>query len=94
MEPEPTCDGEYRLGTVVTVTAVPTDGYVFVRWGGDLDGVTASPTEIEIVENMSITAVFREDSSGIPWWAWTLVGIGVLGGAAGFTYLKRRQREG
>ncbi len=44
-----------------TVTAVPKDGYEFVKWS---DGVTtATRTDKNITQNLSVTAVFRAQAS-------------------------------
>ncbi|GJQ62392.1 MAG: hypothetical protein SCALA702_14450 [Melioribacteraceae bacterium] len=47
----------YAPGTVVTVTAVPDSGYMFVKWEGDITGET-NPTTITMDDNKSVTAVF------------------------------------
>jgi hypothetical protein len=47
----------YASGEVVTVTAVPTTGYTFSAWGGDLTGTTISAMII-IAKNTQITAIF------------------------------------
>ena len=49
--------GTYPSGTVVTVTANATAGYVFDHWTGDLSGST-NPTTITMNANKSVTAVF------------------------------------
>ncbi len=38
----PTPDGFFALGTQITVTVVPANGYKFVKWGGDLSGTFTS----------------------------------------------------
>ena len=45
----------YPINTVVTVTAVPSAGYVFNNWSGDLAG-SANPTTLTMNADKSITA--------------------------------------
>jgi uncharacterized repeat protein (TIGR02543 family) len=52
----------YPAGTVVTLTATPTVGYVFSGWSGDLAG-TANPTTITMTGNKTVTAGFTADTS-------------------------------
>ncbi|HYX05150.1 MAG TPA: T9SS type A sorting domain-containing protein, partial [Bacteroidales bacterium] len=47
----------FEKGTLVTVTAIPDDGYEFSEWNGDLSG-SVNPETITIDENKDITAVF------------------------------------
>jgi len=51
----------YDPGTVVTLTAVPDTGYVFVEWSGDLSG-TVNPTTITMDANKAVTATFDVDT--------------------------------
>ncbi len=51
--------GSYDEGTVVTVSAIPDEGYMFDSWSGNLSG-TANPTTIVMDGNKSITAAFSE----------------------------------
>ena len=50
--------GTYDEGTTITVTAIPDDGYEFVRWEG------SDETEIELVisinSNINLNAIYRE----------------------------------
>lgn len=48
----------YEFGSVIEVTAVPTSGWRFIEWQGDLSG-SANPTTITIDDSKSITAVFE-----------------------------------
>lgn len=48
----------YEFNSVLEVTAVPTSGWRFVEWQGDLSG-SNNPTTITIDGNKSITAVFE-----------------------------------
>ena len=54
--------GVYRYGEIITATAIPNEGYHFVRW---TDGNTQNPRQIEVRENMSIRATFAEGEAGI-----------------------------
>ena len=49
--------GSYASGTVVTLTAVPSSGYIFTGWSGGLSGST-NPTTITMDGNKSVTATF------------------------------------
>lgn len=58
--------GTYEEGSVVTITAVPGDGYTFAGWS---DGATGSVNPITITVNadISITASFDEESANTPY---------------------------
>ena len=47
----------YDSGQVVTLTAVPDNGYLFTGWSGDASG-TANPIQITMNGNKSVTASF------------------------------------
>jgi hypothetical protein len=47
----------YAYGTVVNLTAVPSTGWVFNHWGGDLTG-NANPTTITMTGNKTVIANF------------------------------------
>lgn len=49
--------GEYSQG-VVTVTAIPANGYVFDSWSGDLSG-SVNPTTLLMDSNNTISASFQ-----------------------------------
>ena len=49
--------GIYNTGTVVTVTATPSNGYMFGSWSGDLTGST-NPATITMNGNKSVMANF------------------------------------
>jgi len=51
--------GTYEEGTVVELTAVASDGYVFDHWGGNLSG-SDNPTTIVMDSNKSVVAYFIE----------------------------------
>ncbi|MCB1185358.1 DUF1349 domain-containing protein, partial [bacterium] len=67
--------GVYNQGTAVQVTAVPTVGYAFDGWSGDLTG-TVNPETVIVDANKSVTATF----SVIPEYALTVnvVGMGTV----------------
>ena len=47
--------GEYACGTIVSLTAIPDNGYVFNRW---LDGVKDNPRTITVTGDAEYTALF------------------------------------
>jgi hypothetical protein len=47
----------YPAGTAITLTAIPTDGWAFVGWSGDVSGVE-NPKHLTITADKSITATF------------------------------------
>ena len=49
--------GNYEEGSVVTLTATPSDGYQFIRWN---DGVTENPRKVAVTEDVVYTAYFEE----------------------------------
>lgn len=50
----------YPEGTVVTLTAIPTLGWSFSGWSGDVNG-NANPTTITMTGNKIVTATFTQD---------------------------------
>lgn len=48
--------------TTVRLTAEPAEGWIFVRWEGDLEG-DENPAELVIDEPKRVTAVFEEDDA-------------------------------
>ncbi len=54
----------YTLGDVVQLTAVPTSGWTFNGWSGDLTGNT-NPTTITMTNNKVVTATFTQPSTEI-----------------------------
>jgi uncharacterized repeat protein (TIGR02543 family) len=53
-------EGVYDLGSPVTVTATPSEGYHFDHWGGDADG-SNNPLNINMDGNKNIVAHFALD---------------------------------
>ena len=50
----------YYCGQEVTLTAVPTEGWVFLGWGGDLSGTDPVRT-VTVTGDMNVTAQFSSD---------------------------------
>ena len=50
---------DYALGSLVRLTAYPSEGWTFSKWIGDYEGFE-SPVEISISESKNITAVFEQ----------------------------------
>jgi len=48
---------QYNKGDIVTLRAVPAEGYVFSNWSGDASG-TESEKEIEIIDSMTVVGNF------------------------------------
>ena len=61
--------GTFASGTLVTIQATPTEGYLFESWS---NGITDNPINIIISSNISITANFEL----IPVYTLTLTGDG------------------
>lgn len=51
--------GSYDPGTTATIEAVPSNGFEFLEWEGDIRG-TDNPIEVTMDTNKSVTAVFVE----------------------------------
>ncbi len=49
----------YDADTPVQLTAIPTEGYEFARWSGDLTGTVSSAT-ITMTRDMTVTANFEQ----------------------------------
>ncbi len=56
--------GKYDSSTVVKLTAVPAAGYVFDGWEGDASG-TKDTVSVTMSRNKSVTAKFKQSSTGI-----------------------------
>jgi hypothetical protein len=69
--------GVYDENTPVQLTAVPFQGYEFVRWSGDLTGAV-SPSTITMTRDMSVTAHF--ETVGVPTYTLTVVVSPTLSG--------------
>jgi uncharacterized repeat protein (TIGR02543 family) len=52
---------QYNSGTVVSLTAIPTSGYVFSGWSGAVTGTT-NPTTVIMDANKTVTATFTPSS--------------------------------
>ncbi|MCC5939130.1 MAG: DUF285 domain-containing protein [Lunatimonas sp.] len=55
---------EYPQGTIVELTPVPAEGWVFESWGGDLSG-NEIPTRITVDREKTVTVIFKEASTGL-----------------------------
>jgi len=53
----PSGSGAYSVGAVVSVSAAPASGYLFLCWSGDLDSLDADET-VTMDTSLAITAVF------------------------------------
>ena len=57
---------EYNSGTILKLTALPVDGWVFVEWQGDIQDEN-NPIEVTIDKPITIKAVFKHyPASGLP----------------------------
>jgi hypothetical protein len=54
--------GQYDYETVVRLTAVPAEGYVFSGWSGDVTS-EENPIEVEIKSEINITVTFSEEET-------------------------------
>ena len=60
------CSFAFPQGTVATLTAVPSSGYVFGNWNG-YSGCTTNPVcAVTLVNDVSITATFNAAPAGTP----------------------------
>jgi len=55
---------DYEHGTVVELTANPSEGYSFVEWTGDLTG-SENPAQITVDEAKEVTAVFEATTGSV-----------------------------
>ena len=49
----------YNEGTEVTITATPSEGYVFVNWTGDVTNSNSASTTVTMDGNQTVTANFK-----------------------------------
>jgi hypothetical protein len=62
------CEVEYPEGEIVTLTAVPAEGYVFTKWGGDCIHAGRSKTCILAMSvNRVISAQFEKKPPKPKW---------------------------
>jgi hypothetical protein len=52
-------------GTTISVTAIPSTGYAFSQWTGDVSG-TANPISFQVNSNMNVQAVFNQVPVTLP----------------------------
>jgi len=59
-------DNSYQIGTLVTLTAIPEDGWKILRWEGDIENTGNNTTNTVIMDSdQEVTVVFaQEDKSG------------------------------
>ena len=57
-------EGDPTYGSTITLTATPNDCYHFVRWS---DGNTDNPRSVVVEGNLSLKAIFEQDSYTITW---------------------------
>ena len=63
---KPGITDEYNSGTILKLTALPVDGWVFVEWQGDIQDIN-NPIEVTIDKPITIKAVFKHyPASGLP----------------------------
>jgi uncharacterized repeat protein (TIGR02543 family) len=55
-------ESTYAAGTVVTLTAIPADGWSFSGWSGDLSSAN-NPESITVDANKAVTATFTQQGS-------------------------------
>ena len=63
---KPGITDEYNSGTILKLTALPVDGWVFVEWQGDIQDEN-NPIELTIDKPITIKAIFKHyPASGLP----------------------------
>ena len=67
--PESPGEHIYNEGEVVYLTAVPSSGYVFNYWTGDVENPNSAITTITMNDNKTVQAHFVEDISRVSYWA-------------------------
>lgn len=55
--------GNYTLGQIATISAVPKTGCVFVKWS---DNNTDNPRQYAVTQNTTLTAIFAEEGPDTP----------------------------
>ena len=53
--------GTYDKGTVITISAIPANGYRFVKWN---DGYTTNPRDITVEFSTTFIAMFEHTGGG------------------------------
>ena len=83
---------DYPAGETVSLKAIPSPGYRFVGWSGNLTGKSES-TSIEMTCNKSITANFINlPSSPFAWW-WIVIGVVAIGLPIYFLTIRRSKAQ-
>ncbi len=62
LSPSPNAQGNYSANVAVTITAVPSPGYEFDHWEGNLGG-DANPASVVMDSNKAVTAVFVQSNA-------------------------------
>jgi len=82
--------GTYDAGTVVTLTAVPNNGYAFKGWTGTgITDTTSLTTTVTINSDVTVTAHFEKTTAHM-WWLLPLIVIIVISGAGATYYIKKK----
>gem|GEM_PF-2301655 len=58
-------DHSFEEGSLVTITAIPTEGYIFEGWTGDVENPGMATTTVTMDEDKEITAKFSEIGSPV-----------------------------
>jgi hypothetical protein len=62
------CEVEYPEGEIVTLTAVPAEGYVFIKWGGDCIHAGYNKTCTLVMDKDRVISVRFEPRLRKPLW--------------------------
>ena len=75
---EPASSEGYARDTVVTLTAIPDEGYQFDYWSGNLSG-TANPATVTMDASKTVTAHFvKESGFPVPLWLIIVALVGIV----------------
>ena len=89
MDPPQPTDG-YGLGTIVTATAKPAQGYAFKTWEGTVLSTSGNKATFTVGSDNLITAVFEEKQSSNLVWIFIGGGIIILGVLGYILFLRKR----
>ena len=56
---------EYIHGSIIEILAIPSNGWSFVGWTGDIDSDSSNPVNVTIDKTKNITATFKKDFIGV-----------------------------